>query len=109
MIRSWCERSMSGCSVAAQPDLKPTPYANMNIKRSRQPPEPRTALAPLARDAKTPENLAPRARGKPERSPILSRAPASLTAHAPSSTVSLDEKGDLFFLYSLYSQSYCVS
>ena len=36
MIRSWCERSMSGCSVAAQPGLKPTPYANMNISECKK-------------------------------------------------------------------------
>ena len=58
-----------------------------------------------ARDAKTPGNIAPRADEGPEKSPILGRALACLTAHEPSSTVPLDEKARLKSLFPLLKAS----
>ncbi len=54
----------------------------------------------LARNAKTPRNIAPRA--GPQNPPIPGRGPVCLTAHEPSSTLPLDEKACLKSLFAVY-------
>jgi hypothetical protein len=91
--------------VVARPGTAPIPGAAIrstpnSLIRIRYPPpsgsSPRTDNPPWpvpTRDAKPPENVAPRADEGPETSPIPGRGLACLTAHEPSRTMPLDEKG----------------
>jgi|SRR5438067_13364442 len=69
---------------------------------ARGPPQSRPfPLDPRSREtANGPEIRYLRTDEWPQNSPILDRGLAWLTTHSPSSTILVDEKGRLFFLYS---------